>query len=67
MTGSHNLASLSQAERTALQADLLACRIRHQLGSLKGKPRQDAGKALLEMVPSRMREPVVERLKARAK
>jgi len=67
MSGSHNLASLSPQERQAMQADLLACRIRQQLGSLKGAQRQEQGRALLAAVSANMQAAVVERLKARAK
>lgn len=49
-----------------MQADRVACLIRHQLGSLKGSERQKAGQELLAKVPAHLRTAVVERLKARA-
>lgn len=66
MTGSHNLASLTAPERRRMAADRIACLIRHKLGDLKGDPRKKLGRELLEMVPSHMRGPVIDRLKARA-
>lgn len=66
MTGSVNLALLSQQERTELQADLLACQIRHKLGSLKGRQRQQEGQALLAKVAPGMRDAVVECLRRRS-
>lgn len=66
MSGSCNMASWSPQERKAMQADLLACRIRHQLGSLKGAERQKAGQQLLAQIAPHLQQAVVERLKARS-
>lgn len=63
---SWNLATRSPAERRDVTADLIACRIRHQLRGLKNATRQAEGKKLLAAVPAHLQEAVVEHLKARS-
>lgn len=66
MTGSWNMAWLSPSEWEAIQADLIACRIRHQLIGMKGSERQKAEQELLAKAPAHLRSAVVGRLKARS-
>ena len=66
MTGSCNLALLSPQERQAMQADLIACRIRAQCKGLKGAEKQKAGNAALSALSLEMQAAVVAALKARA-
>lgn len=66
MTGSHNLALQTSARRAAMQADLIACRIRWQCKDLKGAEKQKAGTAALSALSLEMQAAVVEALKARA-
>ena len=64
--GSHNLASLPPAERKRIEADKIACLIRHKCRGLGLEEKRKRGKELLEAVPQTARDAVVERLKARA-
>lgn len=66
MTGSKNLASLPQAERALIEADKVACLIRHKCRHLPEREKQNLGPQLLAAVPEAARDAVVERLKARA-
>lgn len=64
--GSHNLACLTRAERDLIEADKIACLIRHKCRGLGLKEKRARGKELLAAVPQAARDAVVERLKARA-
>lgn len=66
MTGSHNLACLTRAERDLIDADKTACLIRWKVRDLKGAEKQRQGSVLLAAVPESARPAVVAALKARA-
>lgn len=60
-----NLATLSTAEREAINADLIACRLIHQSQGM-GKDRSNwCRKQMVDMTPER-RELVIQAMKARA-
>lgn len=61
-----NMATWPAAKRLAVQADLLACRIRWECRALGERERQQMARELLAKVPSPMREAVVERMRARS-
>lgn len=61
-----NLASLSAYARNMIEADKIACLIRHKCNGLGLAERRRLGKELLVAVPQTARDAVVERLKARA-
>ena len=64
--GSHNLACLTRAERDLIEADKIACLIRHKCKGLGLAERRKLGQEMLAAVPQAARDAVVERLKARA-
>ena len=66
MTGSWNLALFPPADRMLIEADKIACLIRHKCRGLGLKEKRTLGKELLAAVPQAARDAVVERLKARA-
>lgn len=66
MTGSWNLALFPPADRMLIEADKIACLIRHKCRGLGLKEKRARGKELLAAVPQAARDAVVERLKARA-
>ncbi|WP_434456520.1 hypothetical protein JQR85_13605 [Stutzerimonas urumqiensis] len=61
-----NLATRSVEDRAALNADLIACRIRWECRALKGNERQRKAQELLGVVPANAVAAVRERLKERA-
>lgn len=61
-----NLASLTADARRLIEADKIACLIRHKCRGLALAERRTRGKELLAAVPQTARDAVVERLKARA-
>ena len=61
-----NLASLTADARNLIEADKIACLIRHKCKGLSLEERRKRGKELLAAVPQTVRDAVVERLKARA-
>lgn len=61
-----NLASLTADARRLIEADKIACLIRHQCKGLGLEERRKRGQEMLAAVPSAVRDAVVERLKARA-
>ena len=61
-----NLASLTADARNLIEADKIACLIRHKCKGLGLAERRKRGKELLAAVPPTARDAVVERLKARA-
>ena len=62
-----NLASLTADARNLIEADKIACLIRHKCKGLGLAERRKLGQELLAAVPPAARDAVVERLKARAK
>ncbi len=65
-TAGLNLASLTADARNLIEADKIACLIRHKCRGLGLEEKRTRGKELLETVPQNARDAVVERLKARA-
>lgn len=65
-TAGWNLASLTADARSMIEADKIACLIRHKCRGLGLAEKRKRGKELLETVPQTARDAVVERLKARA-
>ena len=61
-----NLASLTADARNLIEADKIACLIRHKCKGLGLAERRKLGQELLAAVPPAARDAVVERLKARA-
>ena len=61
-----NLAELTADARNLIEADKIACLIRHKCKGLSLEERRKHGKELLAAVPQTARDAVVERLKARA-
>ena len=61
-----NIANRPPAERLAIHADLLACRIRHQCKGLKGAEKGRLGQALLGKISASMYPHVVRALRERA-
>ena len=66
MTGSWNLALFPPADRMLIEADKIACLIRHKCKGLGLAERRKLGQEMLAAVPQAARPAVVERLKARA-
>ena len=64
--GSINLACLTRAERDLIEAEKIACLIRHKCRGLGLAERRKLGQEMLAAVPEAARDAVVERLKARA-
>ena len=60
------MASLTADARRLIEADKIACLIRHKCRGLGLKEKRARGKELLAAVPQAARDAVVERLKARA-
>ena len=60
------MASLTADARNLIEADKIACLIRHKCKGLGGAERRKLGQELLAAVPQAARDAVVERLKARA-
>lgn len=65
-TAGLNLASLTADARNLIEADKIACLIRHKCRGLGLEEKRTRGKELLAAVPQTARDAVVERLKARA-
>ena len=65
-TAGWNLASLTADARNLIEADKIACLIRHKCKGLGLAERRKLGQELLAAVPQAARDAVVERLKARA-
>lgn len=65
-TAGLNLASLTADARSMIEADKIACLIRHKCKGLGLAERRKLGQELLAGVPQVARDAVVERLKARA-
>ena len=63
--GSHNLACLTRAERDLIEADKIACLIRHKCRGLGLAERRKLGQEMLAAVPEAVRDAVVAALKAR--
>ena len=61
-----NLAELTANARNLIEADKIACLIRHKCKGLGLAEKRTRGKELLAAVPQAARDAVVERLKARA-
>ncbi len=61
-----NLASLTADVRRLIEADKIACLIRHKCKGLGLAERRKLGQEMLAAVPQAARDAVVERLKARA-
>ena len=58
LSGSHNLACLTRAERDLIEADKTACFIRWKCKGLTGAERQRKGQELLAAVPEAARAAV---------
>lgn len=65
-TAGWNLASLTADARNLIEADKIACLIRHKCKGLGLAERRKLGQEMLAAVPQAARDAVVERLKARA-
>lgn len=65
-TAGWNLASLTADARNLIEADKIACLIRHKCRGLGLEEKRTRGKELLAAVPQTARDAVVGRLKARA-
>ena len=65
MTGSWNLALFPPAERKRIEADKIACLIRHKCKALGLEERRKLGQEMLAAVPEAVRDAVVAALKAR--
>ena len=65
-TAGLNLATLTADARSLIEADKIACLIRHKCRGLGLEEKRTRGKELLAAVPQTARDAVVERLKARA-
>jgi hypothetical protein len=63
---SYNLATLSDAERLAVYADLSACLIRWKVRDLTGKDRQRVARELLQKHSAEMQPLIQEALTRRA-
>ena len=63
---SHNLATCSDAERLAVDADQIACLIRWEVRDLKGQERQRMAKLLLSKQPEKRRTMIEAALLRRA-
>ena len=61
-----NLAELTADARDLIEADKIACLIRHKCKGLGLAERRKLGQEMLAAVPQAARDAVVERLKARA-
>ena len=61
-----NLAELTADARNLIEADKIACLIRHKCRGLGLAERRKLGREMLAAVPEAARDAVVERLKARA-
>ena len=61
-----NLALQTADARNLIEADKIACLIRHKCKGLSLEEKRKRGKELLETVPQTVWDAVVERLKARA-
>ena len=60
------MASLTADARNLIEADKIACLIRHKCKGLSLEGRRTRGRELLAAVPQTARDAVVEQLKARA-
>jgi len=66
VTATYNMAEWPIAERKALNADLIACRIRQECKGMAQADRQKRAREVLEKLAPDMRELVVEAMRRRA-